>query len=643
MEKLRHDLPDVLQRLFNMEILGFGEEELLDEATKALKEKLKLKSLLILATFATSRYSERFIELLNQSGNCKINLDDLIRIKQTPVKELLVTILNEKDPSLCNYESIIIGFVSHPSHFVTLLQLLLAEQRKDDNGTKENQLIQEILNVYSSYKSIQLKYWDLFNGVCNHYIANKVADPKFIIYLSEKLIERGYRSMLLRFYEYYLYLGEPIIYEHIFSVLIKSNTPEDEFKCPFTNPKDFFWLNTAFRFEVFKEKYERILRTKNSNEGVSDLIEENALGSLIAFCIYAKETTEVEIESAILWYATRRSGSKRLLDRMSEISGFEVPDEFKKTAPENRANWLSNRLGDAMKAFESSDPEKYRSSMKKLYAVQPFKTEVLRVLLKLDGSVQDVVVEKMLEYSIGRMTSYKALGNLLSYAITTRSQYGLRLVLRRLILLGYYDTIIFSLEKLQKHLLQTNLEQRILIGETLDSYEEFIPKNQVNLPKLATLKEWYLRFQQQAAVGRLFSLDEKDRIILEKEALDLLGKKEYRKLFKQLWQGKISSPAILELMLRSALALRNEKNVVQVYKELVEVDSAYASFYNLEVGPYFLRQKISWDLKKIGMNNLVSNVWGRPVVLEHPVNKLTLRIIGYPDDVKGPRKKKLRF
>lgn len=643
MEKLRHDFPNVLQRLFGVDFRTMNEDQIIEMAKKWLEQGARFEAFLLATKAFRFKYNEDRLDLMSKTVGFTLDINTIRKIKEVPFKDILFEILKDKNSSFLNFETVIIKCIVHQGNFLTLLLLIMYEWKTIDKTSERCKFVQKMIDVYGDWVSIKLKIFDLFHEACNLLASKKLSNPTLIIHLSQKLIERGEWRMLLRFYEYYSYLGESKIYEPIFQVLLESNIPEVEFERPFANSKDFFWSNPVFTFDVLVTRYERLLKTKNGREAISDLLPENSIGSLIPFCICAKEAGDVELEAAILWYALRKSSSSGLLDRMSEISGFKAPDEFLKTGLENRANWLSNRLMESMKAFESDKPHLYIHSVKQAYTVQPFKSEVLRVLFKLDGLSQDSEIEKMLLYSIGKMTSCVVLGRLLSYAVTAKSQYGLRLVLRRLILLGHYDTILFALEQAQKFLKQNDLEQGILVAETIDSYEEFIPKNKVHTKKLEQLKKWHSQYQQQNIDGALFSSNEKNRMLQEKEAFDLLGKKEYNKLFKQFEQGKISSPVILELMLRSALARRNEKDVVLVYKELVQVDSAFASFYNLEVAPYFLRQKISWELKNIGTSNLVSNVWGRPAVLEHPVNKLTLRIIGYPDDVKGPRKKKLKF
>ena len=64
-----------------------------------------------------------------------------------------------------------------------------------------------------------------------------------------------------------------------------------------------------------------------------------------------------------------------------------------------------------------------------------------------------------------------------------------------------------------------------------------------------------------------------------------------------------------------------------------------ASLYNMEVGPYFLNQRIKKETKNIGTGNLVSGVWNYPASLERPVNRDALRVVGYSKDVSGPAKK----
>ncbi|MEK7105829.1 MAG: hypothetical protein AAB895_00545, partial [Patescibacteria group bacterium] len=123
----------------------------------------------------------------------------------------------------------------------------------------------------------------------------------------------------------------------------------------------------------------------------------------------------------------------------------------------------------------------------------------------------------------------------------------------------------------------------------------------------------------------LFSSAEKEEILKDKQILEI-GHQEYKKLLKKVKEGILTSSNILEKILNSALAERNTQDVLFIYKTLVEKNSVVASFYNLEVEPYFLQQKLSMETNKIGMGNLISKVWGRPAVLEHPVNRQTFRV-----------------
>lgn len=638
-----------LQRLFGTSIETIDEKKLLQKAKGFLVEGFRFETLLLSsmgyrASWVNSK--EDFFLLLEEILDEPISIERFFELQSTSStmnslnhEASILLMLQKGELEVQTYEELICLYFIAPSSFETQKSLVFSSLYLKNQSEKNNDLIKKIMEFSSTLTGPNSSFWAIFYSACNSYSDLDIGDTTIVNFLSKKMIELGKQKMLVCFYWYYTYLGESNISEAIFTTLVDNLGDDFDFQMPFN--EEFQW--GVYSIESIKGKYKRIndvmnWRDKNKKLSVADLLEENKLGSLIPLALYAKELGDPEVEIYALWYAARQSKSIKLLNRISEISGYQIPHEFESTHIDQRANWLRNRLGECIHVSSSKKLSlKHIESVKKLYAIRPFTLEVLSALLRANVLANDSDIEKMLQYSIGKINSPVILGKILSYAITAKSHYGLRLVIGRMILLGHYDGILFSLKKVQQYLNISDIEQYKLVRETINSYEEFIPKEEINRQRFNELNEQYAQYENNAII--LFNSLQKEQLFLQNEVVELLNQKNYKQLFNYLKQKDVSSPVILELVLKAALVNRNGKYVILSYNRLVEENSAYASFYNLEVEPYFLQQKISRETRRIGMGNLVSRVWGRPAVLENPVNKQAFRVTNYSWDALGSSRK----
>ncbi len=612
MEKFKN-FPDAILSLFGIDLQVEHEELLFEKANNFLKQDCMFEAFLLACIgFRVSR-DPKFIPILEKTSHCKIQIDNF-----SDQKNAFALILNNSSAHFVEYEALISSHVHAFSKSASTLPLLLFKKA----NVRQAGFIQQIINFKMKINNFHSGLRQMFYDFCNQCINDQRREGRLITDLSQKLIEYSQKDFLVYCYWYYTYLGESYTAEAIFSALLDKFGEQVDFQLSFND--DFVWGNISILH--IKDKYQKIrsvLRGQGDGKSVGDLLEENKLLSVVLLCLYAKSQGNLKVESFALWYVARQTNSKRVLERMSEISGYQIPTEFREIPLRDRARWLTNKINESFAAFESPNPIRYRDSIKKLFTVRPFTLEALKGLMKLDSVIKDTEIHHMLQYSISKINSFRTLGKLLSYSITTKSEYALRLILSKLVLLNYYSTTLHSITMVSKYLKGYAYTEHGLVGEVLDFYLEFTPKDQVDWELYNHLKEWNGHRQKRSTT--LFSSAEKEEILKDKQILEI-GHQEYKKLLKKVKEGILTSSNILEKILNSALAERNTQDVLFIYKTLVEKNSVVASFYNLEVEPYFLQQKLSMETNKIGMGNLISKVWGRPAVLEHPVNRQTFRV-----------------
>lgn len=619
-------------KLFGQEdIYELPGEEFEEKATKLLRAGFKRDAFLL--TFTRSATDDLNAKILSAVTGCRFT--DEIRTEMKAVsKKAIADILTNENSSFLEYEKIIQLCVVRSAE-VSFFALIMAKGYMKHATPEQMKFVESILAFYTTSYSSHFLFWRLVYSVCEFYLATDAADETIFEYFLQEIIGYGHADLLTRFCKYYQYLGIKKVYEIMFRILMQNGMEESLVATAFMREENFFWAAQDFTMTVLTEKYKRIVKTLDGNESLSDIVAENSILSLVPYCLYASETGNAEIEAMLLWYALRRSPSPRLLERMSELSGREIPHEFVRLPLETRANWLTNRLKECLRAYNYDNPVWYKESVKKACAVQPFKIEILKVLLKIDGISEDPDITMILTSSITKMTSRYCLGKLLCYAIVSMSRTGVRLTLNRIILCGYYSTIAHTLEEV-RHFTKMNDRQGELFLDTLNAYDEFIPKEYVNRQKSEKLRE-YIR--TKASSNILFSEGEKNTLLATRGSMELLDKETYGKSFAQFKRRESLPVPELEMLLRSALVMKRKQDILELYAYLVSIDRATASFYNLQIEPYLLGQRISKEVKSFMNTNLVSKVWGRPVVLEHPVDKSALQATGYHKDAVVSKKK----
>lgn len=636
MEKFKN-FPEAIQALFGIDIKTIDETTATTTLSNSLSKNSKFETFLLATLFIKCekiKLNNDFWLMIEKVTDCKIvntkiffKINRLLKslTSQKTDEALIEEILQNRELLFGSYESIIILYTVLPNKIAKLC-LSLFELHKEGLIIDRGDIIRQIIGFHSRFIDDSL-IWRCFYFVCNTRSDNKISELKLIQSFVKKLIETDQVKMLLCFYWYYMYLGEKSICEIIFTNLFDTYQEKISFEMPFAS-NGFFW--GGYTFDALRAKYDKIVRAMNGEElkdTLSDMLIENQLQSLIPLCLYAKEVGNIEVESFVLWYAMKKSKSPRLIQRMAEISGYRAPVEFLGTPLDQKPKWLTNRLHDCRKAF-NGDCLPYSDSVKKVYSIRPFATEVLRALLKINTKSNDLEIERMLYYSINKLSAPIALGKILFDAIISKNLYGLKLILTRMIFLSCYDTILNSVDILRRSIKPFDVERLSLVREVLDFYKELVPKDEMNTQRFNFLDKKYMHLQNKTK-NILGSL-EKEELLEAKEALELLRQRNYKKLLQQFNNKTLLSLRFLEIVLKAALAEKNSKYVILAYNQLVEKNSVLASFYNSDIEPYLLERRISRETSKIGMGNLVSTVWGRPVVLENPVDKQT-RIITWKE------------
>lgn len=590
-----------------------SENELIEKSKKLLEEGLEFESFLIAIRGWRLYKNNDFKIIIEKTSGCKINNETLQRFRDSSEENLSVELWNNHQSFLFEYDTMISLYISGDHSGIRFLVFFLSEMK---SGEQKTNFIQRILDAHSKSKGWFYTLWQLFHKACT-----QCKDDSVILFLAEKLIFYNEKNMLLCFYRYYSYIGESGIANIIFTCLAK------DLKGINFNLSFFEGLRwPPFPLENLKAKYQKIIAAQNGKGELKDMFDGSSLVSMIPLCIYTKEVGDVETEAFVLWHAIKRSSSMGLLKRMAQITGFQNIDEFIRIPIEHRGRWMTTRLQKCNEAFNSN---KHKTEIvdlcKEAFTMKPFAIEVLRGLLRINACNVDADVEKMLKYGIEKIDSHVTLGKLLSYAINTRSEYGLKLVLVKIINLGYYSTILHSLNMVQLFVKKYDSELLELVNETLNFYSEFTPKEYFQDNKFNMIKSKYGGFHKKN------SLTENEREIVKevKRVMNLIRNREQNKMFDLLKEKRALAPYVLEMVLKTAIKSQKTSHIVMAYKMLAKIDGARASFYNFDVEPYFIMSNRGKSEKTMGTNNLVSRIWSMPAVLENPINLQARRVAGF--------------
>ncbi len=602
-------------RMSDLEIGTSDEQGIISKAKSLIEEGKNTEAFIVLCYHRDLMGAER-LSLIEDLTGCKINTKRAKEIHAYKESDFFNKIENEPY-FFSTYEDMITLYVLDKGVESTIV-FLLAHKRMWPINDQQLQFVEKVIAVKARKSSWQWVAWDAMYRFCLRTKDEKRTDC--LVALTSKLLEYGCRNLLLSFYWYYLYLGEREIAEIIFSTCFSSLENEgqkDIFQIPFVR-EDVAWaVDTA---ETFEKRYKKII----AND-VQRLVERGSLTTFVPMCLYCQGKNNSQTESLILWWLVQKVNSKVLFNRMAAISGFEVPPNLEIMLFKDRPIWLAKRLEDCRKALTID----YRhpaliKSCKEAYTIKPFDRDVLYGLFKQGSFSSDTEIEAMIKHSVAKTTSANVLSSLLCRAMKTKNEYAVKVVLERILFLEYHDTILRAVEKIQKDLVALQTKECELTVRSLEFYSEFVPTEEKDLNRLSLLqKKLNLLGTFKTATTEV----EKLRIAEERKAAKLLHYGEYKSLCEWLDQGNIKSLAILAAMLRSAISIGSTKHVLLAYRKLSEMDSAAASFYNVEVEPFFLKQRITKS--KTANTGLISGVWAKPAILENPVNNLGRRITNF--------------
>ena len=659
MEKIKN-FPEIIQVLFDSNTEDCDPGDLLTKAEKLLFDDQKFEAFLLASFLYRDQqqrkqkhcYQKVFVEaeisvllkIINTVSLCNFQIEDLKCIDEKIANDSLDWNIQKENidthSKLSCYEITMAVFIVSSRNINSILMLLQYQMFiQKDESSKKHELLHKVINFSLQQDVYIQQLMGGINKIACSFSFTKTSEVQLLDYFCEKMIELNLSTQLRAMYWYYSYLGKRDVSLIIFNALIRA---KKEFSNPFFT-ENFTWFN--FDTSTIREKYQRIERTLDgldNKRNVSDLLECNKIISLIPLCLYAEEVGNITAEAFILWYAIRRDDSKRLIERMSEISGYKIPQDFIDTKIDFRGVWLTKYTLECRKVLRSDNPKKYIELVKRAYTVRPFDTAILSPLLQLSDISNDKDIENMLQYSINRTTSPYALGAILAHAIILKSWYGLKLVLSRLIFMKEYRVILTRLKKIGPSISLYDIQHQQLVREALDSYRDFIPNELADVDSYLNLNSYYSARHKK--LQHLFSSIDKEELKYQQKIMSLLEQNKYKQVFIQLGGRSNISPFVLELILKAALKKRVGRYIILAYTKLVENDSVYASLYNLNVEPYFLQRTINIETNQIGKSNLISRVWGIPATLEFPVNRQALRVANFDKAASGgPYRKKLKF
>lgn len=512
--------------------------------------------------------------------------------------------------------------LTYPSCDETLILLSLASF--EEKTKLQSEIFEEIWKIYP------LMFGELtIENFCDSFNLLYDLPPrtektlKAMSFMIEKIIEiqKDKKDALLALYWYYSYLGEIEIID-----LLSAHLPFASFEEKEESIDDFSW--PWFSNELILNRYQKIISIikkqspdrKIKLDKLRTRMDEASLLSLIPTLLYARSVGDTYIESWVLRFVWKKKNSPRVINRISELCGYSVPEELSLMVDKQRGQWIVQSLHDCMKIkvdMSFIDPELI-FSVKKAYTLQPFSIVVIDALISCSIVCPDDDIRKMLAHSINNTTSVVDLSNSLQKSIRPGGDYAVQVILGRMVLLGMYKNILHTISTIPVKNIEKKIKTLRLVFLCIDFYGEFTPSDQKDHERFTQVSERFLF----ASYNKSTNVSKKSSLKKNKETLNLFYKENYDALFALINSDDISchNTVTLEIILKAAIKIRNPYQIRRAYDLLVKLDSSRASFYNVDVEPFLsLRRKSSKNLTQAS-DSLVSRIWGIPANFSQPVN-----------------------
>lgn len=505
------------------------------------------------------------------------------------------------------------------SQITPVFSEILEDEARGENPLKQ---LKDLLQKTKGKENLEL-LCNEFHGVVEQWSkSDQFLQALNLILEAIVMADDEKNEALIALYWYYVYLCEYQIVDEISNFI---TSLEVDYTVSFSWP----WVRT----EKMQSRYSRILaiksivsEDKNEREQAIDRLsakmETYSVRMLVPLIIYSRAMGDIENESWLLRFVWKKIDTEGIIIRLSQVCGYEIPEEVASFNYETRGRWVTNRLKSCdrvIRGNEVDDDDIW--SVKKLYTIQPYNSQVILALIHISVSSDDVDIERMLEHSvngIGSSTAYISMGRFLMAALNVGSLNATLIVLKRIAKIKQYETILYALDNIDFHKLRKNRNSRKSITMCLDFYDEVTPIRERNEHRAFSLRDKYDGVNYDREIYLKMQASYKEDL----EVTRLYDKKDYDSIMKYLSKGTNVSITKVKMVLKIAIELRSPTRIIPAYELLASIDPVEASFYNSEVEPFFImvrkHEKPNWT-----SNSLVSRMWGNPLKFIEAIDRRT--------------------
>jgi hypothetical protein len=489
MEKV-NGFPDLYRLLFGINIEDMSGEVITEMVRMLIQSNNRAEAFLL--AYYQYKIGKNDIHLRQMEEAAKIRFDFGCMVKNSKDKDGFISRMQRNRKFLSTYSELLTYYCAHSRSDSIVISFLLASKRLRGSSPEEIAFIERIDELRYSQKTSAVSAWTAMYTYTSNLDLQSPYGIEFLDHLIHKITGYGFGSLMPLFYWYHCYLGNTEIADKIFASFDESVAIELTYN-PFLKG-GYLWARETS--ESFERRYLEL--SKNPREIKRDLAE-NAMSTLVPLCLYAKERGDIEMEAQLLLVVMiNNKVGPGLVKRMYEICGRQIPSKFDKLKVGiARDQWISSKFYHCDNIVKTGIVDEIGiESCRRLYPFKAFDSIVIKALIKINAEFPNDDIQYVIKLRIGRTTVPTHLGSLLNFAVMAKNRYVVKLILLRLFILGYLNSILKTAEIIKDGLGDSHKEQWQILSEVLDFYAVAASKNQIDVKRCEKLKQHVLRNRQ---------------------------------------------------------------------------------------------------------------------------------------------------
>ncbi len=623
---------DYLSLVLKLDLNETNLEFLVEQLNVFLQDNEDYKSILLASHLFSSQENINYID-----NNLKKKLEDKTGyLSEKYDEKVFLNMLSRSysknnlfDNWLVLYKKVISCYIKYPNKKFTFILIAATFALSKKHTLINDHRLDVIKNLFQylflSGKDLEIKVASFFQAISKINFLDDIKKESYLeIALKEIILnsfEYDLKNLLVALTAFYSYCGNNELVNIFFDIFKNKNF---DFEANYKKLLDFnLW--PWYSKDNFEEKCKllfdnEIIKPKSNNR--SDFLSDASAFYLVPLIIYAQRKNNYEVVSQLLWHLSKKEGQNKLAKRFQELNGgFLINPSILTIDVKHRGSWLNNKLSWCKYLKYRQDvvfTEKEIQTLKELYTIRPFDPLVLSVMFAMENQTKDLELFRMFSFSIEKLQSHSLLGYLLIESINTTNQNSTRILLSRLNNLGFFNSILFSVEKVLQEIYGVSRkkinDKLSLVEYTLDFFGEVFYSENIRYNKACEL---YKKIKSQFKIPILKL--EKPSVLTEKESkiFSLFINGEFSEILKLSCDP--SNIFLVEIFLKIYLKKAMSFKVVTYYKMLSLLNKEIAILYNAEAELHFKiynQTKVKSDYIYIASSNL----WGLPAVLENPVD-----------------------